>query len=138
MKYYSLDEILKAAQIGEVSMIDANHFVSLLEEARSELAKCQPQVIPYYRPIHELIQEVAGHFDTTPEAVIQYENREPERYARMTIAMILFEAGLTRYQIGEYLHRKRTAIDNLLRKHRNEAETNKFYRSYWYLVRNKS
>lgn len=34
---YSKDEILKAAEIGEVSMIDAEHIVSLLFEARIKL-----------------------------------------------------------------------------------------------------
>ena len=37
MKKYTVDEILKAAEIGEVSMIDARHIVSLLDEAREEL-----------------------------------------------------------------------------------------------------
>jgi len=31
---YTKEEILKAAEIGEVSMIDAKHIVSLLDEAR--------------------------------------------------------------------------------------------------------
>lgn len=31
---YTTEEILKAAEIGEVSMIDAKHIVSLLDEAR--------------------------------------------------------------------------------------------------------
>lgn len=35
---YSKDEILKAAEIGEVSIIDAEHIVSLLFEARLQLA----------------------------------------------------------------------------------------------------
>ena len=35
---YSEDEILKAAEIGEVSMIDAKHIVSLLFEARIQLS----------------------------------------------------------------------------------------------------
>jgi hypothetical protein len=34
MKKYTKEEILKAAEIGEVSMIDAEHIVSLLDEAR--------------------------------------------------------------------------------------------------------
>lgn len=34
MKKYTKEEFLKAAEIGEVSMIDARHIVSLLEEAR--------------------------------------------------------------------------------------------------------
>jgi len=36
---YTKEEILKAAEIGEVSMIDAKHIVSLLEEARTILQK---------------------------------------------------------------------------------------------------
>ena len=34
MKKYTKEEFLKAAEIGEVSMIDAKHTVSLLDEAR--------------------------------------------------------------------------------------------------------
>lgn len=34
MKRYSKKEILKAAELGEVSMIDAKHIVSLLDDAR--------------------------------------------------------------------------------------------------------
>jgi hypothetical protein len=34
MKKYTKEEILKAAEIGEVSMIDARHIVSLLDEAK--------------------------------------------------------------------------------------------------------
>lgn len=33
-KKYSKEEILKAAEIGEVSMIDAKHIVNLLDEAK--------------------------------------------------------------------------------------------------------
>ena len=33
IKKYTTEQILKAAEIGEVSMIDANHIVSLLDEA---------------------------------------------------------------------------------------------------------
>jgi len=33
-KMYTVEEILKAAEIGEVSMIDAKHTVSLLDEAK--------------------------------------------------------------------------------------------------------
>lgn len=36
---YTKQEILKAAEIGEVSMIDARHVVSLLDEARDILEK---------------------------------------------------------------------------------------------------
>lgn len=36
---YSKEEFLKAAELGEVSMIDANHIVSLLFEARIALGK---------------------------------------------------------------------------------------------------
>lgn len=39
MKTYTKEEILKAAQIGEVSMIDAEHIVSLLDEAKEILQK---------------------------------------------------------------------------------------------------
>ena len=43
MKKYTVKEFLKAAEIGEVSMIDAKHIVSLLDEARNILSKfdCQ-------------------------------------------------------------------------------------------------
>lgn len=34
---YTKEEILKAAEIGEVSMIDAKHIVSLLDRAKSEI-----------------------------------------------------------------------------------------------------
>jgi len=34
MKRYSKEEYLKAAELGEVSMIDARHVVGLLDEAR--------------------------------------------------------------------------------------------------------
>jgi hypothetical protein len=37
MKKYTKDEILKAAEIGEVSIHDAKHIVSLLDEARHVL-----------------------------------------------------------------------------------------------------
>lgn len=33
-KRYTVEEILKAAEIGEVSMIDAKHIVSLLDESK--------------------------------------------------------------------------------------------------------
>lgn len=33
-KKYTVEEILKASEIGEVSMIDAKHVVGLLDEAR--------------------------------------------------------------------------------------------------------
>ena len=37
MNRYTKEEILKAAEIGEVSKIDAMHVVSLLDEARHQL-----------------------------------------------------------------------------------------------------
>lgn len=37
MKKYSIEEILKAAEIGETSMIDAKHICSLLDEAKQLL-----------------------------------------------------------------------------------------------------
>jgi hypothetical protein len=37
MKKYTIQEFLKAAEIGEVSMIDARHTASLLDEARQLL-----------------------------------------------------------------------------------------------------
>lgn len=37
MKKYSKKEILKAAEIGQVSMIDAKHIISLLDEAKNML-----------------------------------------------------------------------------------------------------
>ena len=36
MKKYTKEEILKAAELGEVSMIDAEHIVSLLKDARKK------------------------------------------------------------------------------------------------------
>jgi len=39
-KKYTVEEFLKAAEIGEVSMIDAKHTVSLLEEAKHILKVC--------------------------------------------------------------------------------------------------
>ena len=39
MKKYTAQEFLKAAEIGEVSMIDAKHIVSLLDEARNILSR---------------------------------------------------------------------------------------------------
>ena len=39
MMTYTKEEFLKAAEIGEVSMIDAKHIVSLLDEARDALKK---------------------------------------------------------------------------------------------------
>lgn len=39
MKKYTKEEILKAAEIGEVSMIDARHVVSLLDEASQIIKK---------------------------------------------------------------------------------------------------
>lgn len=35
MPKYTKEEFLKAAEIGEVSMVDARHIVSLLDEARN-------------------------------------------------------------------------------------------------------
>ena len=41
MNTYTKQQILKAAKLGEVSMIDARHIVSLLDEVvASELPKC--------------------------------------------------------------------------------------------------
>ena len=37
MKRYTTAEILRAAELGEVSMIDAKHIISLLDEARKIL-----------------------------------------------------------------------------------------------------
>jgi len=42
---YTKEVILKAAEIGEVSMIDARHIVSLLDEAEAIL-KNDPERIP--------------------------------------------------------------------------------------------
>lgn len=39
MKRYTKEEILFAGELGEVSMIDVSHVVSLLDEAREELKK---------------------------------------------------------------------------------------------------
>ena len=42
---YSEEEILKAAEIGEVSIIDAKHIVSLLFEARLQLLGQNDEVV---------------------------------------------------------------------------------------------
>ena len=42
---YSEQEILKAAEIGEVSMIDANHIVSLLFDARLQLLGHNDEIV---------------------------------------------------------------------------------------------
>ena len=39
-KKYTADEFLKAAELGEVSMIDARHIVSLLDEVSQERCGC--------------------------------------------------------------------------------------------------
>jgi Zn finger protein HypA/HybF involved in hydrogenase expression len=41
---YTKEEILKAAELGEVSMIDANHIVSLLDEAKTLLGNIKNEV----------------------------------------------------------------------------------------------
>lgn len=38
MKKYTKEEILRAAEIGEVSLIDAKHIISLLDEARDAIS----------------------------------------------------------------------------------------------------
>jgi len=52
MKKYTVKEFLKAAEIGEVSMIDAKHIVSLLDEARSILCKDINKLSGYKRDIY--------------------------------------------------------------------------------------
>ena len=52
MKKYTAQEFLKAAEIGEVSMIDARHIVSLLDEARSILRKDINKLSGYKRDIY--------------------------------------------------------------------------------------
>lgn len=42
---YTKEEILKAAEIGEVSMIDAEHIVSLLFDARLALLGSNDEVV---------------------------------------------------------------------------------------------
>jgi hypothetical protein len=43
MKKYTKEEFLKAAEIGEVSMIDAKHIVSLLDEIKMTRKEYQKQ-----------------------------------------------------------------------------------------------
>ena len=52
MKKYTAQEFLKAAEIGEVSMIDAKHIVSLLDEARRILRKDINKLSGYKRDIY--------------------------------------------------------------------------------------
>jgi len=55
-KKYTVDEFLLAAEIGEVSMIDARHTVSLLDEARNELNKgwsCRNCIHSFMNPFDE-------------------------------------------------------------------------------------
>jgi len=48
MKKYTKEEFLKAAEIGEVSMIDAKRIVSLLDEAKMTRKEYQKQYQKYY------------------------------------------------------------------------------------------
>ena len=43
MKKYTKEEFLKAAELGEVSMIDAKHIVSLLDEVKMTRKEYQKQ-----------------------------------------------------------------------------------------------
>ena len=43
MKKYTKEEFLRAAELGEVSMIDAKHIVSLLDEAKMTRKEYQKQ-----------------------------------------------------------------------------------------------
>lgn len=55
MKVYTTEEILKAAEIGEVSMIDANHIVSLLDEARNIIGNSEPEIKNDFFLTHEIL-----------------------------------------------------------------------------------
>jgi hypothetical protein len=58
---YTPEEYLKAAEIGEVSMIDAKHVVSLLDEARAVLKKgfdCRQCKNSFSNPFDELFCEL--------------------------------------------------------------------------------
>ena len=48
MKKYTKEEFLKAAELGEVSMIDAKHIVSLLDEVKMTRKEYQKQYQKYY------------------------------------------------------------------------------------------
>lgn len=48
MKKYTKEEFLKAAELGEVSMIDAKHIVSLLDEIKMTRKEYQKQYQKYY------------------------------------------------------------------------------------------
>ena len=48
MKKYTKEEFLKAAELGEVSMIDAKHIVSLLDEVKMTRKEDQKQYQKYY------------------------------------------------------------------------------------------
>ena len=55
MKKYTVEEILKAAEIGETSMIDAKHICSLLDEAK--------QILKQGFNCRECIQSFMNPFD---------------------------------------------------------------------------
>jgi hypothetical protein len=66
MNTYTKQQILKAAKLGEVSMIDARHIVSLLDEVEeSELPKCRKCKAP------KTINEV-GYFEC-----VKCDNEKP-------------------------------------------------------------
>ncbi len=48
MKKYTKEEFLRAAELGEVSMIDAKHIVSLLDEVKMTRKEYQKQYQKYY------------------------------------------------------------------------------------------
>lgn len=53
---YTKEEILKAAEIGEVSMIDAKHIVSLLDEAKQAVKAgfdCQTCIHSFTNPFDQ-------------------------------------------------------------------------------------
>ena len=132
MNYYSPTEFLKAAELGEVSMIDAEHIVSLLPQARE-----QTIAAGYYEPFHDIIREVCGHFETTPEKVLSNANSERERFVRMTVSRIFVDMGLSVYQSAKLLNKQFVSVQGYMRKFENEKITNKFYRSYWYSIQKK-
>ena len=132
MNYYSPTEFLKAAELGEVSMIDAEHIVSLLPQAREQIIAAG-----YYNPFHDIINEVCGHFETTPEKVLSSANSERERFVRMTVSKIFADMGLSVYQSAYLLKKKYFSVQTYLRNFENEKLTNKYYRIYWYSIQNK-
>lgn len=57
MEKYSIEEIKKAAEIGNVSMVDANHIIDCLDEAKLALSahvNCRGCKYYYVNPVDEI------------------------------------------------------------------------------------